>query len=118
MRPEAITASVNKDVCAGCGICATLCPYSAIEINTENGRRVSNVISALCKGCGTCGAACPSGAISMNHFTDEQLFTQIEANGSHYEGNWLKIKVALVPPKPKALERAIFTLASLATLGT
>ncbi len=79
VRPEAITASVNKDACAGCGICVTLCPYSAITINTENGRRVSNVISALCKGCGTCGAACPSGAISMNHFTDEQLFAQIEA---------------------------------------
>jgi heterodisulfide reductase subunit A len=32
----------------------------------------------LCKGCGTCAAACPSHAIQARHFTDEQLFSEIE----------------------------------------
>lgn len=79
VKPEAITSSVNEDICAGCAICVAMCPYSAIEIKTENGRRVANAITALCKGCGICGAACPSGAISMNHFKDEQILAQIEA---------------------------------------
>jgi len=79
VKPEAITSSVNADVCGGCGICVAVCPYSATEIKIENGKRVANAIAALCKGCGTCGAACPSGAISMNHFKDEQILSQIEA---------------------------------------
>ncbi|MBM4463379.1 MAG: CoB--CoM heterodisulfide reductase iron-sulfur subunit A family protein [Chloroflexi bacterium] len=79
VKPEAITSSVNVDICGGCGICVALCPYSATEMKTENGKRVANAIAALCKGCGTCGAACPSGAISMNHFKDAQILAQIEA---------------------------------------
>lgn len=79
VKPEAITSSVNEAVCSGCAICVTMCPYSAIEIKIENGKRVASAITALCKGCGTCGAACPSGAISMNHFKDEQILAQIEA---------------------------------------
>ncbi len=79
VKPEAITSCVSADICGGCGICVAVCPYSATEIKTENGKRVANAIAALCKGCGTCGAACPSGAISMNHFKDEQILSQIEA---------------------------------------
>lgn len=79
VRPEAITACVDKGLCAGCGICAALCPYNAIELKSDNGKEVSSVITALCKGCGTCAAACPSGAISMNHFKTEQIVAQIEA---------------------------------------
>jgi heterodisulfide reductase subunit A len=78
-KPEAITACVDRRLCAGCGICATLCPYNAIELKSDNGKRGSSVITALCKGCGTCAAACPSGAISMDHFKDEQIMAQIEA---------------------------------------
>lgn len=79
VKPEAITSSVNEAVCSGCAICVTMCPYSAIEMKIENGKRLASAITALCKGCGTCGAACPSGAISMNHFKDEQILAQIEA---------------------------------------
>jgi len=79
VKPEAITANVNEEFCAGCGICAALCPYNAIELKSDNGKEVSSVITALCKGCGTCAAACPSGAISMNHFKTEQIMAQIEA---------------------------------------
>ena len=32
----------------------------------------------LCKACGRCVAACPSSAIKARHFTDEQIFAQIE----------------------------------------
>ena len=79
VKPEATTACVDEELCAGCGICAAMCPFSAIELKSDNGKRVSSVITALCKGCGTCAAACPSGAISMNHFRTEQIMAQIEA---------------------------------------
>ena len=79
VRPEAVTSSVNEDVCGGCGICVSMCPYAAMQMRTEDGVRIAHSITALCKGCGTCGAACPSGAISMSHFTDEQIMAQIEA---------------------------------------
>lgn len=79
VKPEAITSSVNENICSGCGICVALCPYNAMELEDKEGKRVANSIPALCKGCGTCGAACPSGAVSMNHFSDEQILAQIEA---------------------------------------
>lgn len=79
VKPEAITSSINDNICSGCGICVALCPYTAMQLKTENGKRVAQVTIARCKGCGICGAACPSGAISMNHFKAEQILAQIEA---------------------------------------
>ena len=73
---DAVFAEVDEDSCSGCRICNELCPYSAIEYDEEKKR--SHVISALCKACGACVAACPSGAIEARHFTDEQIFAQIE----------------------------------------
>ncbi|MDY7018801.1 MAG: CoB--CoM heterodisulfide reductase iron-sulfur subunit A family protein [Chloroflexota bacterium] len=77
--PEAITSSVNADMCSGCGTCASLCPFGAMQLIPQNGERVAQVTVAQCKGCGTCGAACPSGAITMNHFTNQQIMAQLEA---------------------------------------
>jgi heterodisulfide reductase subunit A len=74
---EGIICSVNENICNGCGICELVCSYKAIQVDRE--KKVAKVSEALCKGCGSCGAACPSGAISMNHFTDEQIWSEIEA---------------------------------------
>jgi heterodisulfide reductase subunit A len=79
VKPEAITSSVNEDICSGCGTCVALCPYKAIELQSQDGKKVAHSITALCKGCGTCGAACPSGAITMNHFRNVEIMAQIEA---------------------------------------
>ena len=73
---DAVFAEVDDDRCSGCRMCNELCPYSAIEFDEETKR--SHVISALCKACGACVAACPSGAIKARHFTDQQIFAQIE----------------------------------------
>jgi heterodisulfide reductase subunit A len=69
-------ASINEEACSGCRICNNLCPYNAIEFDAE--QNVSRVITALCKGCGTCVSACPAQVISGAHFSNKQVFAQIE----------------------------------------
>jgi len=74
---DAVYSEVRDKLCSGCRICNTVCPYSAIEYDAE--KKKSKIISEICKACGCCAAACPSGVINARHFTDEQIFAQIEA---------------------------------------
>ena len=73
---EPVRASITADLCSGCRICNTMCPYNAIEFHEDT--NVSEVITALCQGCGACVATCPSEAISGAHFTNEQVIAEIE----------------------------------------
>jgi len=73
---EPTVAEIDPATCSGCRICNSLCAYSAISYNPLT--NVSEVNPALCKGCGTCVAACPSGAAYAWHFSDEQIFAEIE----------------------------------------
>jgi heterodisulfide reductase subunit A len=73
---EAATAVVDEELCSGCKICLALCPYNAITFDEE--KKLANVNDILCKGCGVCVAACPSAAITGRHFTDKQIFAEIE----------------------------------------
>jgi heterodisulfide reductase subunit A len=77
--PEAITATVDEDVCAGCGICTSICTYDAPEIVWKKGRRISVINKALCKGCGACAMACPSGALQQLGFRSRQLIDMVSA---------------------------------------
>ena len=77
---EPIVAVVDPDKCRNvkvkCGICAQKCPYGAIKVEEK---KPAQVITAMCHGCGTCAAECPADAITQMHFTDAQIFAQIEA---------------------------------------
>ena len=73
---DAVYSEVQDKMCAGCRACFTLCPYGAIEFNEE--KHISHIISAVCKACGCCAAYCPAGAIKVRHYTDEQIYAQIE----------------------------------------
>jgi heterodisulfide reductase subunit A len=75
---EPITSFINEEICSGCRICIGLCPYSAIEFVSLNGRGVARVNEALCKGCGTCASACPSSAATQRGFVDRQIYAELE----------------------------------------
>ncbi len=73
---EPVVALIHEEDCSGCRICNNMCPYNAIEFDETRG--VSHVITALCKGCGTCVSACPAGVISGAHFSNQQIFAEIQ----------------------------------------
>ncbi len=69
-------SSIDPDICVGCQVCIGLCPYTAIEYDER--RAISVVNEALCQGCGSCAGHCPSGAAKVRHFTDQQIFAEID----------------------------------------
>ncbi|TXT60361.1 MAG: 4Fe-4S ferredoxin [Promethearchaeota archaeon] len=86
VETEGITSYVNEEKCVGCGRCAEVCPYNAIEM-IEATKKMgiytvseskAHVIGAVCKGCGACAAECPVGAIDQNHFSKFQIKKQID----------------------------------------
>ncbi|MBW2569519.1 MAG: CoB--CoM heterodisulfide reductase iron-sulfur subunit A family protein [Deltaproteobacteria bacterium] len=70
-------AYVDPNCCSSCGVCVSICPYSAPNFNDKSGK--AEIESALCKGCGLCAASCRSGAIHLKGFDDNQIFAQISA---------------------------------------
>jgi heterodisulfide reductase subunit A len=71
-----VRATVDEARCSGCRVCGSVCPYKAISFDSE--KKVSVVNEVLCQGCGTCVAACPAGSMVGNHFTNDQIFAEIE----------------------------------------
>ncbi|MFC1925082.1 FAD-dependent oxidoreductase [Chloroflexota bacterium] len=70
---------VKESDCVSCGACISVCKYGAIEfVETPAGNK-ARVNPVLCKGDGVCNAKCPTKAISLKHFTNEEVFAQIDA---------------------------------------
>lgn len=81
---EPIFATVDEDICKGCGKCEEVCEYGAIKVEEVRPpvrvpMLVAKVTEVQCKGCGSCAVACPVGAITMKHFTDEQINAMVVA---------------------------------------
>ena len=74
---EPTIVPVDDDLCSGCAICITMCPYQARTLDRERGVVVVNEI--LCEGCGACAAACPCGAAQQRNQTDDQIFAMVSA---------------------------------------
>lgn len=72
-------AKVDKEVCRGCGRCATTCPKHVIELvpyrsikqvacnSNEKGKAVKVACKTGCIGCGICAKQCESGAIVVEN---------------------------------------------------
>ncbi len=76
---DPIVATVDEDLCSGCGLCISLCPYDAREMEVQEGKKIAQVNEVKCEGCGSCVAGCPSGASQQRNFRDEQLLKMAEA---------------------------------------
>ncbi|MHB1121205.1 MAG: FAD-dependent oxidoreductase [Ramlibacter sp.] len=70
---------VNESMCVSCGACITSCSYGAIEFHATPRGRKAVINPVLCKGDGLCNAKCPTGAVFLKHYTDAEVFGQIEA---------------------------------------
>ncbi|MBU2536888.1 MAG: CoB--CoM heterodisulfide reductase iron-sulfur subunit A family protein [Proteobacteria bacterium] len=65
--------------CIGCGKCIKTCPYGAINEMEFRGLTKANVIETICQGCGICTSTCPQGAVQLQHFTDNQILSEVNA---------------------------------------
>ncbi len=81
---ETVTASgsvcvVEEDACISCGACITACTYDAIHWRETPIGKKAEVNPALCKGDGLCCAKCPTNAVVLRHYTNDEVFNQIDA---------------------------------------
>lgn len=60
-------ATVDTEVCVGCGTCGTRCQMSAVSINEEK----AVIDLDRCIGCGLCTSTCKTGAMALNRKTGE-----------------------------------------------
>jgi heterodisulfide reductase subunit A len=84
LSQETVTASgsvceVNEAACIACGACLDACTYDAIHWAGRKANQKAAVNPALCKGDGLCCSFCPTDAITLRHFTNEEVFHQIDA---------------------------------------
>ncbi len=70
---------VSENDCVSCGGCITACTYDAIHWRETPAGKKAEVNPVLCKGDGLCCAKCPTDAIILKHFTNEEIFNQIDA---------------------------------------
>jgi heterodisulfide reductase subunit A2 len=84
LSQETVTASgsvceVEEVDCVSCGACISACAYGAIEFRETPLGKKAVVNPVLCKGDGLCCAKCPTNAVRLKHFTDREVFDQIDA---------------------------------------
>lgn len=70
--------TVDEKKCMGCGACAEVCTYRAIELKDTKQGRKATINPVLCKGDGLCNTKCPTGAIQLRHYTDDELISEID----------------------------------------
>jgi heterodisulfide reductase subunit A len=76
-------AQVDSSFCSQCGVCVSVCPYSAPKFDEKTAK--AEIQSTLCKGCGLCAASCRSGAIHLKGFETSQIMAMIASGMSSVE---------------------------------
>ncbi|OPL19372.1 MAG: disulfide reductase [Candidatus Aegiribacteria sp. MLS_C] len=78
LEQDPAIAWVDEELCGGCRICVSVCPYDAREFDEERG--IATVNEALCEGCGSCVAACACGATQQRNLSDSQIRRMVTAS--------------------------------------
>jgi MinD superfamily P-loop ATPase len=99
-------AFIHEDICNGCGNCASVCEFDAI-----NSYPVFNIDQLSCEGCGVCRRFCTRGAITMKDHISGKWFASETAHGPMVrarlgiaEGNSGKL-VTLLRNRAKAMAK-------------
>lgn len=72
-------ARIDPAACSGCGRCAEVCRYGAVDVNDG----VYSVLPLDCEGCGYCARICPDEAIRMEEQNVGQWFrSSIKTGGT------------------------------------
>ena len=69
---------VDEDLCSGCAVCISLCPYNALEIIKSKGKKVVKIDDTKCKRCGACVTACPCCAITISDTLKKSIDENIQ----------------------------------------
>ncbi len=56
---------VDDNLCSGCAICISLCPFDALKLKEGKNKPILEIDDIKCKRCGVCVTACPSSAIMI-----------------------------------------------------
>jgi len=112
---------IDEARCTGCGVCLSLCPQEAIELEAER----AEIRQELCSGCGICIGACPQGAIQ-----EANLMSATRLPARHEQKPVVKVSssgsvrvpartrpLAVVRPSPSALERRRAVAAAAVAIG-
>lgn len=67
---------VDEEICVGCGVCVTTCPYDARELDEK--RNLAEVNEVLCHGCGACAVSCPNGATQLCNSSKRQIIDMVD----------------------------------------
>lgn len=76
MVQEPLVAFVEEDLCSGCGLCVTACPFDARQVDVDT--KISLVNEALCQGCGACVSVCPNKASKLRNAKPETYMAMLE----------------------------------------
>ena len=65
----------NKSVCCGCGLCETVCPRNAIEMQMDEiGFKYPKINQEKCIDCGACKKICGYNTDSTNFIKNSRIF--------------------------------------------
>jgi heterodisulfide reductase subunit A len=81
-QPVRHLSEIDPERCSRCGVCVSVCPHGAIQLDQERGARPD---AGFCQGCGLCAASCPSHAASLRSFSHEQLLEEVRIAFSEAE---------------------------------
>ncbi len=89
LKDHELSPKIDPERCRGCGRCADICPFGAINMTAESdGIYRAEMIRHNCVGCGGCVGRCPVTAMDMPYFSNV-LLDEIVAGtlaGEHNHG--------------------------------
>ncbi|MFC2045814.1 hydrogenase iron-sulfur subunit [Chloroflexota bacterium] len=86
---EVIAVKQNEDYCSNCVVCASLCPYEAINKDTETNDVTIDI--EKCQVCGLCYATCPAHAIDTFYYDIDSLIRYLEKAKQEYKSSTLVV---------------------------